>query len=263
VIIADDGSSPQYRHAIDAAVTRPDLDVHVLWSDRNRGRPHTRNRLLRAIESEYVAWLDAGDEWYPSKLERQMEAIASLEAARPGCPVWVTCNYDWVWTGKSPKTCRQETDGDQLRSLLIGSRLRAYLWTLVGTAASFRGVGGFDERLGRMQDLDFFIRFLVQGGTIANVADPAPLCAYHKSDVGRSAAEIRRCSSLIYDKHRAVYDGFGRGFKRKRRYEMERLAWRFALNNANTKLCLYYMCRAFLAHPVFFLRRAAIGKLRP
>jgi hypothetical protein len=147
--------------------------------------------------------------------------------------------------------------------LLVGSRLRAYLWTVLGTAQSFYDVGDFDECLPRMQDLDFFIRFLSQGGVISNVLDSAPLCAYHKTDVGRNAAEIRNCNMRIYDKHRTLYDRFGRGFKRKRLYEMERLAWRFAANNADRKLALYYMTRAFLAHPAFFLRRAAIGKLRP
>ena len=49
---------------------------------------------------------------------------------------------------------------------MLGRRLRAYLWTLLGTARAFKAAGRFDERLPRLQDLDYFLRFIAAGGTL-------------------------------------------------------------------------------------------------
>ncbi|MEY9998691.1 glycosyltransferase family 2 protein [Sinorhizobium fredii] len=253
IVIADDGSRPDLRKAVEAIVEHSEMKIDAVFNQVNRGRPYTRNVLLDSIESPYVAWLDAGDEWYPDKLERQFDHVDLIESAYMSQPFWVTCNYDWAWAGRRKKKNVQRIDQDQVKALLIGSTLRAYLWTLLGSAQSFKDVGWFDERLPRMQDLDYFVRFVTHGGHIKNVQHDDALCVYHKSDVGRDADEIRACNAHIFDKHRVLFNRYGESFKTMRRYNMEMLAARFAQNNENAKLARRYLWRAFKIRPKVFL----------
>lgn len=262
IVIVDDGSSLDAKRAVHAIVddflqrhsAQSQLGIDLLHNEVNRGRPYTRNVLLDSIDSRYVAWLDAGDEWYPRKLEAQFELLGLIEAAHLAKPVWITCNYDWLWNGGRKKKIIQRTQQDQHKALLVGSNLRAYLWTLLGTAESFKCVGWFDERLPRMQDLDYFIRFIAHGGVIRNMSGDDTYCVYHKSDVGRNAEEIRACNALIYDKHRVIYSRYGDAFCRMRLYNMEMLAARFAQNNRDKWKTRRFFWNAFKQKPLVFLK---------
>lgn len=262
IVIADDGSNKDSRRSLDAIVDdfrahsteeRP-ITIDVFLNEENRGRPYTRNVLLDAIDSKYVSWLDSGDEWYPRKIAKQFEVIGTIEAAHLAKPYWVTCNYDWAWNGGRRRKIIQRTDQDQHKALLMGRSLRAYLWTLLGHADAFKCVGWFDERLPRMQDLDFFVRFVSHGGIIRNIKGEDAYCVYHKSDIGRNAKEIRACNALIFDKHRVLYNRYGESFCKMRLYDMEMLAARFAQNNSEKTSARHYMWDAFRHRPIAFLK---------
>ncbi|UES36762.1 glycosyltransferase family A protein [Roseibium aggregatum] len=254
IVVADDGSRPDHLRSVKRIVERSNLKIDAVYNDINRGRPYTRNVLLDSIDSQYVAWLDSGDEWYPTKLASQFSTIRLINSACTSRPFWVTCNYDWMWVGGKKKRLTQHTHNDQLKDLLIGSRLRAYLWTLVGSSSSFKDVGWFDERLPRMQDLDFFIRFILHGGSLKSPQSSDTMCVYHKSDVGRNAKEIRACNSYIFDKHRVLYNRYGQTFKHMRLYQMDMLAARFAQNNNDRKQKNYYLWCAFKRRPKLMVK---------
>jgi glycosyltransferase involved in cell wall biosynthesis len=263
IVVADDGSPKKELHAVRALLEDQPLPFELLRNDQNRGRPYTRNRLLDSIEGEYVAWLDVGDVWYPEKIALQFEHIYRLRfAGRDMSRIWVTCDYDWQREGARRYVVQQVTEGDQLRELFLGERLRAYLWTLLAPADTFRAVGRFDEQLPRLQDLDYFIRFVRAGGIISNVPKREPLCLYQKSDVGRSAHEIRRCNQRIFAKHRTSFERYGREFISTTRCNAERLSARYAKHNGDTLGRLYYIGKAFMARPglVFGLARSRVAR---
>lgn len=270
IVIVDDGSSQDNQVAVQLIAEdfrqldadNAPLEMELISNGTNRGRPFTRNVLLDAIESPYVAWLDAGDEWYPNKLKAQFDLLELVEASHSRKLTWITCNYDWRWSHGRKRKIKQQTDQDQHRALLMGSSLRAYLWTLLGTADSFRSVGYFDERLPRMQDLDFFIRFVSHGGVIRNMGGDDTYCVYHKSDLGRNADEIRACNELIYDKHRVIFNRYGESFKQMRLYNMDMLAARFARNNSEKAKAQRYMWSAFKHRPVAFLKHVRKNGLK-
>lgn len=255
VVVVDDGSPEADRSAAEHHAhtfeQETGAEVTFLVNPQNLGRPRTRNRLLDAIEADYVAWLDAGDTWYPEKLERQFVHLNALRMQGADIDrIWVSCTYDWKWDGNTHRrSLQQETTGDQVQLLLEGAQLRAYLWTLLGTRQAFQIAGRFDERLPRLQDLDYFLRFVRAGGTLATPHYTGALCCYFKSDVGRDAREINACNHLILEKHAAVIRLYPPALQSKLAYKAHTLAARFARNNGQIGLWLVYRLRALLTAP--------------
>ena len=81
LVVVDDGSPENEFLALRRHLDKQPLPFHLERNDANRGRPYTRNRLLDCIDSDYVAWQDAGDLWYPEKIARQFEHISRLRFA--------------------------------------------------------------------------------------------------------------------------------------------------------------------------------------
>ena len=245
IVVADDGSTPEHLAAVEGQLEALPCETVLLKNGTNRGRPFTRNVLLDAIESDYVTWLDAADIWYPRKLELQMERLTAVEPQKRN-RTWVTCNYDMAWIGEETKLSIQKVHKpDQVKALLAGGELRAYLWTLLGTAEAFKSVGPFDLNLGRLQDLDFFIRFAETGGEIVAPDFDEPLCRYIKTDKGRSGDEVRRCHHYIYKKHHKLYRRYGKAFRRRMLCKMDLLAARFSRNNGLVLRERFYRTRAW------------------
>jgi glycosyltransferase involved in cell wall biosynthesis len=260
IVIADDGSRPRDKKAVEALCAGYDMDIRLIHNRYNRGRPYTRNVLLDAIESPYAAWLDAGDIWRGAKLSRQFLAMDFYQKTNPDKNIWITCPYIRIWSRKRKKIVMQISPKDQIshqeqiRRLLMGKSLHAYLWTLLGTARSFKMVGWFDERLPRLQDLDFFLRFLLHGGLLRGVEYDRPLVEYLKTDVGRSGEEIYLCYSYVFDKHRVLYNQYGKNFIRRQKYDMLMLSARVARANKDAKAWRYFAGRAFMRQPFTFIK---------
>lgn len=260
VIVVDDGS-PE----LDLAAARAACEAFARTSGQavlfdalpvNQGRPAARNRLLDLAGAPYLAWLDAGDIWYPPKLSVQFAHIAALEV-RGADParLWVSCAYDWDQGGRR-RTLRQQVAGDQLGAMLIGDNLRAYLWTLLGRAEAFRIAGRFDARLLRLQDLDYFLTFLRAGGEIVVPPETDPLCCYFKSDIGRDAVQVAAGYQLILAKSAPVIHFYPRAFRQALAHKAWMLPARFARSNGDWRAEAGYLARAALANPGLSLRLA-------
>lgn len=259
VVVCDDGSTSDHRNAVERRLEQTCLTTTFVINACNRGRPYTRNRLLDAIDSNFVSWLDAGDVWHPAKTRQQFNTLFRRRYQGGGIDnVWVTCDYSWKWEGGRPKTVRQAVNGDQLKHLLIGNSLRAYLWTLLGSSTSFKRIGGFDERLPRLQDLDYFINFVSRGGEIISAENQHPLCTYYKSDLGKDCDVIAKCINRVYEKNLHVIQRYGPRFAKMRRFNGHLLAARFAQNNGEKRKKASFLLRAAIECPVPFIGKVVL-----
>lgn len=236
ILVCDDGSTDDTWQILQRlAAEMPEL--RTIRNDRNRGRPFTRNRLLRESTGRFLTWLDADDEKYPGMLRAQLEHLHRVEAEQgpnglDGLLVFT--NYDWWRDGwERPKRMTPEQPDDPMRALLDAS-FGGYLWLMMGLRTTFVEAGPFDERLPRLQDLGFFIRFAERNGRFERVADDAPLCVYHKDDTGRDAIEVFQSFTRLWRQHRHHFTSYGLVNARRWRRHHYAVSRRFARSNRDT-----------------------------
>lgn len=184
IIVDDNGDADPHQQRTLERV-RPFLEdrrVRYVAHERNRGGSAARNTGIRTASADYVAFLDDDDEWHPEFLARQLDAFRDHDA-----DVALVC-APYVQVG--------DPDGEiVVRPRLVDRLDRELLMrNVVGPTScvtcrrdALVEVGGFDEELPAMQDLDLYARLAMR---YRFVAIDVPLVRYHLHDAGSIGRDL-------------------------------------------------------------------------
>jgi glycosyltransferase involved in cell wall biosynthesis len=192
VIVVDDGSQDEtVALAREATTLLGSIDVQIIVQP-NKGAGAARNRALGEARYDFVAFLDADDEWLPTKLEESL----TRHAARP---LQLVAHNGWV-----------VKNGEE-RYLDIAGRVRAMAHdpihglyrrgsistsSVVARRQSVLDAGGFDETLRTGQDFDLWLKMLGSPTAAYEVFDE-PLTRYHVADTGITGNTARRLDNTL------------------------------------------------------------------
>jgi glycosyltransferase involved in cell wall biosynthesis len=178
VIVVDDGSDDDAAHAL-AAIA--DARLRTIRRETNGGASVARNVGSRLATGDLVAFLDADDTWYPTKLERQLARLEGEPLA-----VGVGAQMHHVGSRGTPIgiTGVNEIGDAELQQVRTADLMPFPTSSLVATRTAVLDVGGFDETLRLVQDLEFVAR-LATRGPIVTVGEP--LGAYRLHSQSASA----------------------------------------------------------------------------
>ena len=146
--VIDDGSTDDTRAALGPFSNQLNYVYQA-----NSGVAAARNRGIRHARGDYVAFLDADDQWYPQKLERVAQAVQSNPdvglcysqvdfCGRDGSMLWTYHSQD---SGVSNYRALLETDYVMTSSAVVRK-------------SCFAQVGEFDDALSPCEDWDMWIR---------------------------------------------------------------------------------------------------------
>jgi glycosyltransferase involved in cell wall biosynthesis len=159
IVVVDDGSTDGSAEAIRK---RYGSAVSV-FRQENAGVSAARNRAIRESTGEWTAFLDSDDEWMPSKIERQVEAVKALGSEFGLC--FTNCIYD-DGTGKNYSAFQDAEFGDRRAfgpfhdpaEYLLGPMSPLRVQSILVLRSLLEEIHGFDERITIMEDQDVFFR---------------------------------------------------------------------------------------------------------
>ncbi|OIB56119.1 glycosyltransferase family 2 protein [Natrialba sp. SSL1] len=166
LIVVDDSSTDS---TPEIANSFTDDRIRLYQHHTNRGGSAARNTGIINATGEYISFLDADDEWWDRKLDRQLTALTSA-----GDDVVATyCDITREPPSNSIIKCAQsirKTDstpvdgGDELIPYILSRKFGVGgSSTLLIKSEIVREIGGFNPLFKRHQDYEFLIRVLQRG----------------------------------------------------------------------------------------------------
>lgn len=202
ILVVDDGSTDGTASAASAV---DDSRIRIIRRPDNQGEATARNTGIRQARGSFVAWLDADDEWLPSKLERQLAAFASSDEG-----VGAYSTGSWLIQGDQVRRHLPSIPRSWTRRLLLGSNLGAGT-TLLARRSAFEQVGLLDERCVRHADWDWMLR-LVQRLGFRIVREP--LVRIYRGSLP-SGSKVEQATLYFLEKHADTFKLFGPRYRRK------------------------------------------------
>jgi glycosyltransferase involved in cell wall biosynthesis len=184
VIVVDDGSSDAT-----AEVVRSYGDKIMFIQQENAGASVARNAGIEAASGDWIAFLDADDEWLPEKLKLQSKYIQGNPDLK-----WSFTNLFW---NKKERNRFEMAHPVKWLSEVQGSRplFEDYFYafvkgfyvstiTVIIHKSVFETVGLFEPGMKRAQDNDLWYRIAYQYPEVGYL--PEPLAIYHLDTPGSS-----------------------------------------------------------------------------
>lgn len=156
VIVVDDGSKDDTANALKRYAGR----INYVYQE-NKGLPAARNTGIRLAKGEFIAFLDADDEWFANKIEKQMAVILKHpEVGLVSCgSVAIDPAGSVLWNNEAHNYTDKRVF---LEELATGNNVTASGSGALVRRESFLKVGLFDETLTSSEDWDMWLRIAVQ-----------------------------------------------------------------------------------------------------
>jgi glycosyltransferase involved in cell wall biosynthesis len=147
-------------------------DRLTYWeSGKDRGQSHAINKGLVRAKGVWAMWLNSDDRLAPGALRTMMDAVRNVSDA-----VMVTGASDCDEEGYMFRLAvAREVTHERYAENLIGIAQHATLFRM----DVFRRVGGLDEQLHYVMDVDLWLRILKEGRCVS-VAQMLAICAIHE-----------------------------------------------------------------------------------
>jgi glycosyltransferase involved in cell wall biosynthesis len=159
-LVVDDGSTDNSVDVVKAHVG--DDPRFRLVQGEHRGLSAARNAGVREAKGQYIAFVDGDDRWHPKFLERQLRLIRSLP---PDTGV-VFCRSRLVLENGTLVFLQWQRAGRyDFDDFLVNSNPTRNGSSLLIRKSCFADVGGFDEELHHLEDLDMWLRIAANSKT--------------------------------------------------------------------------------------------------
>lgn len=189
VIVVDDGSTDGTFESA-AVFGEP---VRCIRQE-NRGVSAARNRGAAASKAEYLAFLDADDEWLPRKLEVQYEHLS----ARPEVVASFTNSVAVDERTGNEWSLPYRLEADMPRSLLLKGPLIGNASSVMLRRSVFEATGGFAPTLSQSADYDMWLRLSTMG-TFDYLPETFVRLRVHEGSMSTSIPLLERDTRRLLD----------------------------------------------------------------
>ncbi len=193
-VIVDDGSTDNTR---EVAAQFTDPRICYIYQE-NQGLSAARNTGIRAAQGQYLAFLDADDEWAPLFLERSISVLRVQEQDVAGV---VTGNLFIDHEGNAlPRAGGRGVTLQQFPIRLLEGGFFPVHSVLVRTDC-VQEAGLFDEGLTSLEDWDLWLRIVKRGYTFQSVSEPLARYRVYPGSMSTNAARMHANRIAVLTRH--------------------------------------------------------------
>jgi hypothetical protein len=193
VIVVDDGSNAKTK----VVLKRFKAKITKLITQENKGQSTARNAGIRETTGDYILVLDSDDFFEPSFCSKALSVFVN----DPNIKL-VSCYANLIFKDSTTEVFKPE--GGNIENFLF---YNAALGTSMFKKSDWLFCGGYDEIMTNgMEDWEFFIRLLKDGGTTEIIQEP--LYNYRKRNDSTTTIANKKKYELfkyIYLKHQDLY----------------------------------------------------------
>lgn len=162
IVVDDNNADSKERQITEEHMKKYDDNdrVRYITKEKNMGAPTCRNIGVREARGEFIAFLDDDDEFYPEKIEKQMESalngfdivVSGWELFYPNSGDKITILYKTI----------PDTKEEMLKNQLLAIKGISHTGTFLFKKKAFSDIGGFSD-ISATQDYELILRALGKG----------------------------------------------------------------------------------------------------
>jgi glycosyltransferase involved in cell wall biosynthesis len=200
IVVTDDGSTDA---TADIIRSFKDPRINLEISKYNQGISLAMNATLNRARGEFVAILNSDDIALPDRLERQVNFLDINPEVTSLFSIAITVDDDGVQTGSSNifHTALELTDYSSstwLRHFFFKGNCLCAPTAMIRRSAII-DCGGYDPRLGGLNDFDYWIRMLVRGYTFHVLPEPVTLFRIRSNSKNADAPTFFNTTRTIFE----------------------------------------------------------------
>ncbi|MFA5493687.1 MAG: glycosyltransferase [Porticoccaceae bacterium] len=193
ILVIDDASSDATADRV-ATLAAADARISLIRHASNRGVSAARNTGLAAASGAYVAFLDADDRWHPTKIARQLAALAATSDAALVFTACRAIDARGAVTDQNLSRGRAIPLGRiDLKDFII-RRYPLITSSVLVERGSLDAAGHFDTSLAVGEDFDLWARIL---NRYPQAYVPDPLTDYRMHGASATADRLRNRLSKV------------------------------------------------------------------
>ena len=196
IVVVNDGSRDEGKSD---AIARSYGDKIKYFPKANGGSSSALNKGIAEMKGEWFSWLSHDDLYYPQKIEKQIEYLNSLALSDEDNlyknVLFTACDYI---NGEGKVIKKSKSENEKALSSYIASVKGNEYFICEPTKYNFYGcgclvnkkvfeeIGGFDEGLRLINDLDMWNRIYMAGYKVHYLSDALTIGRIHSGQISRS-----------------------------------------------------------------------------
>ncbi|SDS38528.1 glycosyltransferase family 2 protein [Gramella sp. MAR_2010_147] len=188
LLIIDDASTDATREII-KKFSSEDTRIHLLKNPVNSGTHISRNKGIKAASGDFIAFLDADDQWKPEKLTKQLNVLSKPNVA--ACfSSYELINEEGEHLNKQIQALPILHYNKLLKANYVGNLTGIYNVNILGKI--------YCPEISKRQDWALWLKVIEDGGPIEGIQESLALYRQRKNSISNNKFEMLRYNFKVY-----------------------------------------------------------------
>jgi teichuronic acid biosynthesis glycosyltransferase TuaG len=190
LLIIDDASTDSTRNIIQQ-FSEKDYRIHIFENATNLGTHQTRNKGIKAAQGEFIAFLDADDQWKPQKLEKQLKILSEDNLS--------ACFSSYELISENGESLNKKIEA--LPVLTYEKLLKAnYVGNLTGIYNAKLLGKIYSPEIRKRQDWALWLKVIEEGGSMTGIRESLAIYRLRKNSISQNKLEMLKYNFKVYHK---------------------------------------------------------------